>query len=186
MKIKQQIFINLSDKFDDKPFTLKDIREQIWIAQGKNPKKFISKQGYYNANIGEWVTDRLLIREAKNTYKLGLYGMQYSKNPNQVNSMLRMDKLKAIEREIDNLPHNVHRTNFTHLIGRKIENVRHLTPNECAQFGWNKSPLALWLDDRTCLIPQTDDEGNDGGAMMHIDVHQYRDDYIKESVLYTI
>ena len=125
MKIKQQIFVNLLDKFDNKPFTLKDIREQVWIAQGKNPKKFISKQGYYNNTIGEWVTARLLIKEAKNTYKLGLYGRQYSREPNQVNAMLRELKKNAQE-YVENLPHNKYRTRFTHLICRKIVNVRHL------------------------------------------------------------
>ena len=185
MKIKQQIFVNLFNKFDDKPFTLKDIREQVWIAQGKNPKKFISKQGYYNNTIADWITDGLLIKESKNSYIITSLGVKYGRVPNEVNKEIR-DNKKAKQRAIDNLPHNVHRANFTHLIGRKIENVRHLTPRECAEFGWNKSPLALWLDDKTCLIPQTDDEGNDGGAMMHIDVHPYRDDYIKESVLYNI
>ena len=58
MKIKQQIFINLSDKFDGKIFTLKDIREQVWIAQGKNPKKFISKQGYYNVILLQGLVKR--------------------------------------------------------------------------------------------------------------------------------
>tara|TARA_R110001599_G_scaffold60034_4_gene166858 strand:- start:35457 stop:36095 length:639 start_codon:yes stop_codon:yes gene_type:complete len=185
MKIKQQIFVNLLDKFDNKPFTLKDIREQVWIAQGKNPKKFISKQGYYNNTIGEWVTARLLIKEAKNTYKLGLYGRQYSREPNQVNAMLRELKKNAQE-YVENLPHNKYRSRFTHLIGRKIVNVRHLNPEECESFGWYKSPLAMWLDDGTILIPQSDDEGNDGGAMLHHDTNQWRDNYIEEDVLFTI
>ncbi|MAN64659.1 MAG: hypothetical protein CMI60_22230 [Parvibaculum sp.] len=185
MKIKQQIFVNLFNKFDDKPFALKDIREQIWIAQGKNPKKFISKQGYYNANIGEWVTDKLLLKEAKNTYKLGLYGMQYSKNPNQFNAMLREVKKNAKD-YTDNLPHNKYRVNFTHLIGRKIINVRHLNPEECDNFKWHSSPLALFLDDSTCLIPQSDDEGNNGGAMAHIDLNDWREDYIQEDVLHVV
>ena len=185
MKIKQQIFVNLFNKFDDKPFTLKDIREQVWIAQGKNPKKFISKQGYYNNTIADWVTNKLLIKEAKNTYKLGLYGMQYLKNPNQFNAMLREVKKNAKD-YLDNLPHNKYRTNFTHLIGRKIVNVRHLNPEECDNFGWYSSPLALFLDDGTCLIPQSDDEGNNGGAMAHIDLNKWREDYIQEDVLFTI
>tara|TARA_R110002051_G_scaffold37838_3_gene80847 strand:- start:217 stop:783 length:567 start_codon:yes stop_codon:yes gene_type:complete len=188
MKIKQQIFVNLFNKFDDKPFTLKDIREQVWIAQGKMINKFISKQGYYNVNIGEWVTDGLLEKPFKNTYLLTSRGIKYGRVPNEVNKEIR-DNKKERQNSIswggDSVSQG-HRENFTHLIGRKIENVRHLTPRECAEFGWNKSPLAIWLDDKTCLIPQTDDEGNDGGAMMHIDIHQDRDDYIKEEVLYTI
>ena len=165
MKIKQQIFINLADKFDGKIFTLKDIREQVWIAQGKNPKKFISKQGYYNNTIADWITDGLLMKESKNSYIITSLGVQYGRVPTVVNKLIR-DKKKAKQKAIDNLPHNVHRANFTHLVGRKIVNVRHLTPRECAEFGWNKSPLALWLDDETCVIPQTDDEGNDGGAII--------------------
>lgn len=185
MKIKQQIFINLADKFDGKIFTLKDIREQVWIAQGKNPKKFISKQGYYNANIGEWLRDGLLKRESKNSYIITSLGVKYGRIPNQVNKEIR-DNKEAKQRAIDNLPHNRYRTRFTHLIGRKIVNVRHLNPKECENFGWYKSPLAMWLDDGTCLIPQTDDEGNDGGAMMHLDLNHWREDYIEEDVLFTI
>ena len=186
MKIKQQIFVNLFNKFDDKPFTLKDIREQVWIAQGKNPKKFISKQGYYNNTIADWLTDRLLIKEAKNTYKLGLYGIQYSKNPNKVNAMLR-ELTQNAQDYVNNLPHNKYRSRFTHLIGRKIVNVRHLNPKECDDLGWYKSPLTLELDDGTILIPQTDDEGNDGGAMMHLDLDtRWRENYIEEDVLFTI
>ena len=185
MKIKQQIFVNLLDKFDNKTFTIKDIREQVWIAQGKNPKKFISKQGYYNNPIAEWITDRLLIKEAKNTYKLGLYGRQYSREPNQVNAMLRELKQNAKD-YVNNLPHNKYRTRFTHLIGRKIVNVRHLNPKECNDLNWYSSSLVLFLDDGTCLIPQSDDEGNNGGAMAHIDLNKWREDYIQEDVLHTV
>jgi len=185
MKIKQQIFVNLFNKFDDKPFTLKDIREQLWIAQGKNPKKFISKQGYYNANIGEWLRDGLLKRESKNSYIITSLGVKYGRVPNEVNKEIR-DNKEAIQKAINNKPHNMYRTRFTHLIGRKIVNVRHLTPKECTDFGWYSSPLVLFLDDDTCLIPQTDDEGNNGGAMMHLDVNKWRVNYIEEEVLFTI
>jgi hypothetical protein len=99
--------------------------------------------------------------------------------------MLRELKQNAKD-YVNNLPHNKYRTRFTHLIGRKIVNVRHLNPEECESFGWYKSPLALWLDDGTILIPQSDDEGNDGGAMLHFDTNQWRQNYIEDDVLFTI
>ena len=35
-------------------------------------------------------------------------------------------------------------------------------------FGWHKRPIILILDDGTEIIPQMDDEGNDGGALLWI------------------
>jgi len=185
MKIQQKIFLNLRNTFKTKPFTRMDIQKAIWIAQGMDINKFVNRSGNYGTNIQTYLSRGLLEKPKKNTYMLSNLGKVYADNPNVVNKLIR-DKKKAKQKKIDNLPHNVHRTNFTHLIGRKIVNVRHLTPQECANFGWNKSPLALFLDDWTCLIPQTDDEGNDGGAMKHVDLRTYREDYIKESVLYTL
>ena len=51
------------------------------------------------------------------------------------------------------------------LCGRKIVAVRFMTEKESKQFYWYKRPLIIMLDDGTTLIPQSDDEGNDGGAV---------------------
>ena len=39
--------------------------------------------------------------------------------------------------------------------------LKHLTEDSM----WNNRPICLLLDDNTWIIPQCDDEGNDGGAL---------------------
>tara|TARA_R100000322_G_scaffold30748_1_gene19803 strand:- start:32 stop:307 length:276 start_codon:yes stop_codon:yes gene_type:complete len=52
------------------------------------------------------------------------------------------------------------------LIGRKITYIRWATTRETEQLGYiGASPVIIKLDDDTLLIPQMDDEGNDGGAL---------------------
>ena len=52
------------------------------------------------------------------------------------------------------------------LIGRKIVAIRWMTTRETEQLGYiGASPVIIKLDDDTLLIPQMDDEGNDGGAL---------------------
>ncbi len=52
------------------------------------------------------------------------------------------------------------------LVGRKIVGIRWLTKNESDYlFGWYHQPIVILLDDGTRLIPQSDDEGNDAGAI---------------------
>ena len=53
------------------------------------------------------------------------------------------------------------------LIGRKITYIRWMTTKETEQIGYiGASPVIIKLDDGTLLIPQMDDEGNDGGAVL--------------------
>ena len=54
---------------------------------------------------------------------------------------------------------------FNHLIGLKIVGVRYLTEEETEASGWYSSPIVIELSDGSALIPQADDEGNDGGAL---------------------
>ena len=51
------------------------------------------------------------------------------------------------------------------ILGQRIVRVRYMTKTEAEDFGWYKSPLMMMLDNGTWLIPQQDDEGNDGGAL---------------------
>ena len=52
------------------------------------------------------------------------------------------------------------------LIGREITHIRWATKQETEQLGYiGASPVIIKLDDGTLLIPQMDDEGNDGGAL---------------------
>ena len=54
---------------------------------------------------------------------------------------------------------------FNHLVGLRIMGVRYLTQEETEASGWYSSPIVIELSDGSALIPQQDDEGNDGGAL---------------------
>lgn len=53
------------------------------------------------------------------------------------------------------------------LVGRKIIKVQYMTEKNAESLDWHQRPLMLKLDDGTLLLPQADDEGNDGGALVH-------------------
>lgn len=60
-----------------------------------------------------------------------------------------------------------HASNFTFLVGKMVAKVRYMTTEEAEAFMWYKRPLVIQFTDGSFLIPQMDDEGNDGGAMFH-------------------
>jgi hypothetical protein len=62
------------------------------------------------------------------------------------------------------------------LIGRKITGIRWLTKGESEAIGWYHQPIVIRLDDDTVLIPQMDDEGNDGGAVLVIPGDKSKED----------
>lgn len=72
-----------------------------------------------------------------------------------------------------------HALNFTFLTGKTIAIVRYMTEAECAKLMWDKRPLLIRFTDGSYIIPQSDDEGNNGGAMY------YQDD-AQENVIYTL
>ena len=77
---------------------------------------------------------------------------------------------------------NTHSQKFSHLlVGRKIVACRYLSTDEMNSFGWYSNPLVLILDDATHIIFQSDDEGNDGGAAMILNMNQNI-----ETIAYTI
>lgn len=51
------------------------------------------------------------------------------------------------------------------LIGHTINAVRYMTHAEAEQMGWSSRPLVIQLSNGNLLIPSSDDEGNDGGAL---------------------
>jgi len=52
-----------------------------------------------------------------------------------------------------------------HLVGKKIVDVKWLSPKESERlYGWDQQPCEIHLDDGTILTPSSDDEGNDAGA----------------------
>lgn len=67
---------------------------------------------------------------------------------------------------------------FRFLIGKQIASVRYSTESECESLGWSKRPLIIIFKDGTKLIPQCDDEGNNGGAMWYQDSFHNQDTII--------
>ena len=51
------------------------------------------------------------------------------------------------------------------LVGRTIVAARYLDDGELADCGWDRSCLAVFLDDGSHLMPSQDDEGNGPGAL---------------------
>ena len=54
------------------------------------------------------------------------------------------------------------------LVGRKIVEVRWMTPEEATEPDWDYQPVLLILDDGTALCPMSDSEGNQAGALCHL------------------
>lgn len=52
------------------------------------------------------------------------------------------------------------------IAGKRVKVVRRMTQQEAEQFGWDSRPVVIAMEDGTFVIPQSDDEGNDGGAVL--------------------
>tara|TARA_R110000824_G_C14819684_1_gene636567 strand:+ start:175 stop:408 length:234 start_codon:yes stop_codon:yes gene_type:complete len=52
-----------------------------------------------------------------------------------------------------------------HLVGKTIVEVAYVSEEEAEKLDWYSRPVALRLNDGTWLVPTSDDEGNDGGAL---------------------
>ena len=50
-----------------------------------------------------------------------------------------------------------------------IIKVQYMTKKNAGDLDWYQRPLMLKLDDGSLIFPQADDEGNDGGALVHYD-----------------
>lgn len=61
-----------------------------------------------------------------------------------------------------------HANEFASLVAKRITSVRYMTEKERENFGWYKRAIVITLSDGSILVPQMDDEGNDGGAIMYI------------------
>jgi hypothetical protein len=57
--------------------------------------------------------------------------------------------------------------NFTFLTGKTIATVRYMSEAECEKLMWHSRPLLIRFTDGSYIIPQSDDEGNDGGAIYY-------------------
>lgn len=61
----------------------------------------------------------------------------------------------------------------TRLVGKSIKSIRYMTDKEMQIFCWDKRPIIILLNDGTFVIPQQDDEGNDGGAIALISNNKF-------------
>jgi len=52
-----------------------------------------------------------------------------------------------------------------HLVGKTIAQIEYMPLKEAEGQGWYSRPVAIRLDDGTWLVPMSDDEGNNGGAI---------------------
>lgn len=53
------------------------------------------------------------------------------------------------------------------LVGKTIKKVRYMTEEEAQGMYWSKRPLVIHFTDGSFLIPQADDEANNGGALWY-------------------
>tara|TARA_R100001463_G_scaffold3532_2_gene14251 strand:+ start:3247 stop:3525 length:279 start_codon:yes stop_codon:yes gene_type:complete len=76
-----------------------------------------------------------------------------------------MSKVKSIENPEEKAVKHWQKTSEKWLVGKKIVACRYMSSEEMEDTMWNNRPICLLLDDGTWIIPQCDDEGNDGGAL---------------------
>ena len=67
-----------------------------------------------------------------------------------------------------------------HLVGKKITNIRYMTKQEKDDWMWSRCAIVIELDDGQGLIPWSDDEGNNAGALY---VHNFPDIKIHGDIL---
>lgn len=78
-------------------------------------------------------------------------------------------------------PDQQHNTNAeSKLVGKTIKRVHYLSNKDAENLMWYKRPIVIEFEDGSMIIPQMDDEGNDGGALMYLGADDTHD------VIYTI
>ena len=76
-----------------------------------------------------------------------------------------MSKVKNIENPEEQAVKHWKKTSEKWLVGKKIVKCRYMSEEEMKATMWYNRPLCILLDDGTWIIPQADDEGNDGGSL---------------------
>tara|TARA_R110002020_G_scaffold58337_6_gene159870 strand:- start:11976 stop:12221 length:246 start_codon:yes stop_codon:yes gene_type:complete len=66
------------------------------------------------------------------------------------------------------------------LKGKTISSVRYMTDVEIEAWGWYKKAVVISFTDGSWIVPQMDDEGNDGGALFLMDKNK------EENIIYNI
>lgn len=64
------------------------------------------------------------------------------------------------------------------LLGKTIVKVEYLSKETVDDWGWYKRPIMFTLNDKTTVIAQMDDEGNDGGVLVSTDPHDHQEDLV--------
>jgi len=171
--VKGQVLKSMSESTQTF-FTTKDIRRFIHIAQGKPLSTFVNKQGYYCDGFASWMCDNLIERIYKGKYRLTTDGLKYLEDKNAFNRELREKRRARSEayekqwnekRRIAELQSNDRMKWNDMLVGRTIIGMRRLTDEEMEECGWTENPMMILLDNDTFILPQRDDEGNDGGVL---------------------
>jgi hypothetical protein len=57
-----------------------------------------------------------------------------------------------------------------YLKGKTIERVSFLGDEDMDDMGWSSRPVVITFTDGSIIIPQSDDEGNDGGSIFYQDI----------------
>ena len=181
--IKQKVLTRLNEL---EKFTYQDIQKAIWVAQGFKIENYFVRNGYYCINIKAWKDEGLIKQTSRAKYEITPMGKLWLVDKDLFKSISKQyeqrDNEKAKQRAIsmDRQKEWLESQPYGKIKGQTITNLRRLTKDEMDSLGWYKSPLVLELSNRTCLIPQMDDEGNDGGAILHYD-YKTKD----EELLYT-
>lgn len=72
-----------------------------------------------------------------------------------------------------------HNEKFNKLLkGKTISRCSYLSEEEAEKMGWYKRPLVIEFTDGSLMLPQMDDEGNDGGAMYFQEKDKYEIIYV--------
>ena len=171
--VKGQVLKSMSESAQTF-FTTKDIRRFIHIAQGYPLSTFVNTQGYYCHALLSWRRDNLIERICRGKYRLTTDGFKYLEDKNAFNRELREkreERTKAYRKAYDERNEIAERKSNARmkwndmLVGRTIIGMRRLTDEEMEEFGWNENPMVILLDNDTFILPQRDDEGNDGGVL---------------------
>lgn len=51
------------------------------------------------------------------------------------------------------------------LVGKKVAGITYMTEDQCAENLWYSRPVVILFDDGSYIIPLSDDEGNNAGAL---------------------
>ena len=144
-------------------FSRQDIQKAIWQAQGHKLSAYKNRQGYYADAIQDWCFTGLIKRVEKGWYRLTEDGHQYANNRKEWLKKRRKERAQTNERLI--LCKNLGKA-YKSLVGRRIKSVDYLTPQQTSNMGWNQCPIKISFTDGSYIIPQSDDEGNEGGALL--------------------